>query len=90
MLDSLVQVKSRRQNCLDFNVPVVLTHLLSATHQRFSQLERLHFSENFVKDDTDVEGMSKRFRCLHINTASGHHDVLPMTCPRGILENQVT
>ena len=67
----------------------MLTHLLSATHQHFSQLERLYFSENFVKDDTDVEGMSKRFRCLvHGNPAGGHHDVLS-TCPRGILENQL-
>ena len=67
----------------------MLTHLLSATHQHFSQLERLYFSENFVKDDTDVDGMSKRFRCLvHGNPAGGHHDVLS-TCPRGILENQL-
>jgi len=38
---------------LEFNVPVVLTHLLGATDGKVSQLERLVFSENFVKEETE-------------------------------------
>ena len=62
---------------------MVLTHLLSATHQHFSQLERIIFSENFVKDDSD-EAVANKFRCLVHN----HHHGDPMSCPRGILDNQ--
>jgi hypothetical protein len=43
--------KSAFPNCLEFDSPVVLTHLLSATHQHFSQLEKLVFSEHFVKEE---------------------------------------
>lgn len=38
-------------NCHEFDSPVVLTHLLSSTHQQFSQLEKLVFSEHFVKEE---------------------------------------
>lgn len=50
------KVKSRRHfpGTLEFNVPVVLTHLLGATDGRVSQLERLVFSENFVKEETET------------------------------------
>ena len=34
-----------------FNVPVVLTHLLSSSRNRFSRLERLIFSESFVREE---------------------------------------
>ena len=49
------RVQSRRQfpGTLEFNVPVVLTHLLGATDGRVSQLERLVFSENFVKEESE-------------------------------------
>ena len=49
------KVQSRRQfpACLEFNVPVVLTHLLGATDGKVSQLERLVFSENFVKEEAE-------------------------------------
>ena len=43
--------KSAFPNCHEFDSPVVLTHLLSATHQQFSQLEKLVFSEHFVKEE---------------------------------------
>ena len=35
----------------DFDSPVVLTHLLYVTHHNFSQLEKLVFSEHFVKEE---------------------------------------
>ena len=35
----------------DFDSPVVLTHLLYVTHHQFSQLEKLVFSEHFVKEE---------------------------------------
>ena len=38
-------------NSHEFDSPVVLTHLLSATNQQFSQLEKLVFSEHFVKEE---------------------------------------
>jgi len=49
------RVQSRRQfpGTLEFNVPVVLTHLLGATDGKVSQLERLVFSENFVKEEVE-------------------------------------
>ena len=52
------KVQSRRQfpACLEFNVPVVLTHLLGATDGKVSQLERLVFSENFVKEEKEEGG----------------------------------
>ena len=43
--------KSTFPNCHEFDTPVVLTHLLSATNQQFSQLEKLVFSEHFVKEE---------------------------------------
>ena len=69
------KVQSRRQfpSTLEFNVPLVLTHLLGkrfeslpvnkifhkksisgATDGKKSQLERLVFSENFVKEESEV------------------------------------
>ena len=68
------KVQSRRQfpATLEFNVPLVLTHLLGksqkslesnndsskslagATDGKMSQLERLVFSENFVKEESEV------------------------------------
>jgi len=53
------KVQSRRQfpGTLEFNVPVVLTHLLGATDGKVSQLERLVFSENFVKEEVE-EGVA--------------------------------
>ena len=75
------KVQSRRQYpaCLEFNVPVVLTHLLGrivtsvpvthiyyyasfttgATDGKVSQLERLVFSENFVKEETEEAGTAR-------------------------------
>jgi len=51
------RVRSRRHSpgTLEFNVPVVLTHLLGATDGKVSQLERLVFSENFVKEELDQD-----------------------------------
>ena len=48
---SAARVQSRRQfpATPNLNVPVVLTHLIGATDGRVSQLERIIFSENFVK-----------------------------------------
>jgi len=52
------KVRSRRHiphGSLEFNVPVVLTHLLGATDGKVSQLERLVFSEGFVKEEPENE-----------------------------------
>jgi len=57
------KVQSRRQfpATLEFNVPLVLTHLLGATDGKMSQLERLVFSENFVKEESETEtGVTRR------------------------------
>merc|ERR1719158_1285912 len=62
------KVQSRRQfpASLEFNVPVVLTHLLGATDGKVSQLERLVFSENFVKEESEDEVVPRRSKipCL--------------------------
>jgi len=51
------KVRSRRHipGTLEFNVPVVLTHLLGATEGKVSQLERLVFSESFVKEELKTD-----------------------------------
>jgi len=57
------KVRSRRHvpGTLEFNVPVVLTHLLGATEGKVSQLERIIFSESFVKEESKNEvAKSKR------------------------------
>merc|ERR1719309_1835915 len=59
------KVQSRRNfpGTLEFNVPVVLTHLLGATDGKVSQLERLIFSENFVNEEAEEgsgEGSANR------------------------------
>ena len=50
---SPARVQSRREfpATPKLNVPVVLTHLIGATNGRVSQLERIFFSENFVKQE---------------------------------------
>ena len=50
---SPARVQSRRPfpATPNLNVPVVLTHLIGATDGRVSQLERIIFSENFVKQE---------------------------------------
>eukprot|EP00088_Acartia_fossae_P045155 TRINITY_DN4838_c0_g2_i2.p1 TRINITY_DN4838_c0_g2~~TRINITY_DN4838_c0_g2_i2.p1 ORF type:complete len:1164 (-),score=256.22 TRINITY_DN4838_c0_g2_i2:454-3480(-) len=55
------KVKSRRHapTTLEFNVPVVLTHLLGATDGRVSQLERLVFSDSIVKEESENENPPK-------------------------------
>lgn len=78
------QVTSRRSStfsCLEFNIPVVLTHLLSATHQHFSQLERLIFSENFVKEDSSISSLSEE-------EASSRLRLLQHQDPIAVLEHQ--
>ena len=49
--ETVTSRKSTFPNCHEFDTPVVLTHLLSATNQQFSQLEKLVFSEHFVKEE---------------------------------------
>ena len=39
---------------VEFNVPVVLTHLVASSQNRYSQLERIVFSESFVKEEEDA------------------------------------
>ena len=58
------RVQSRRQfpSTPNLNVPVVLTHLISATDGRVSQLERIVFSENFVKQETNAGLNDRRVR----------------------------
>ena len=57
--DTVTSRKSAFPNCHEFDSPVVLTHLLSATHQQFSQLEKLVFSEHFVKEEpSNSSGLS--------------------------------
>ena len=78
------QVGSRRSStfsCLEFNIPVVLTHLLSATHQHFSQLERLIFSENFVKEDSSISSLTEE-------EASNRLRLLQHQDPVAVLEHQ--
>ena len=78
------QVASRRSStfsCLEFNIPVVLTHLLSATHQHFSQLERLIFSENFVKEDSSISSLTEEEASTRLRLLQ-HQD------PIAVLEHQ--
>ena len=78
------QVSSRRSSsfsCLEFNIPVVLTHLLSATHQHFSQLERLIFSENFVKEDSSISSLTEEEASTRLRLLQ-HQD------PIAVLEHQ--
>ena len=53
LIFSPARVESRRPfpATPNLNVPVVLTHLIGATNGRVSQLERIIFSENFVKQE---------------------------------------
>ncbi|QQP32315.1 Hypothetical protein FKW44_024237 [Caligus rogercresseyi] len=47
------KVSSRRRreaHYTEFNVPAVLSHLLSSTHGRYSQLERIVFADNFIRN----------------------------------------
>ena len=61
---------------------MVLTHLLSATHQQFSQLEKLVFSEHFVKEEPSITSgltpgtlfIDEKF-CNH---TTPHEDVLSL------------
>ncbi len=43
--------KSMFPGVLEFDTPAVLSHLLDSTHKQFSQLEKLVFAENFVKEE---------------------------------------
>jgi len=60
------KVRSRRHfpGTLEFNVPVVLTHLLGATEGKVSQLERLVFSENFVKEEAETDPIDNNKKIL--------------------------
>jgi len=60
------RVRSRRHapGTLEFNVPVVLTHLLGATEGKVSQLERLVFSENFVKEEAENDNAANKRKNL--------------------------
>lgn len=49
----------------EFDVPAILTHLLSATQGKYSQLERIIFSEGFVKDDDAYNAP-----CVHAQSLS--------------------
>lgn len=55
-----VQARRHFPGTLEFNVPVVLTHLLGATDGRVSQLERLIFSENFIKEESEYDAPTRR------------------------------
>ncbi|CAB4067446.1 unnamed protein product [Lepeophtheirus salmonis] len=50
-LDKVTSRRRRDAHYTEFNVPVVLSHLLASTHGRYSQLERIVFADNFIRDE---------------------------------------
>lgn len=52
-------------SAVEFNVPVVLTHLLATSQDRHSQLERIIFSESFVKEGEETNNKPDIPTCTH-------------------------